>query len=285
MSSNVLKGSFAFSYSDQKVTIDSNETIKKKLEELKAKQIVPEENVEAEDAQGFVEGIDPVQVAQLVGDDEGEAKILGEGTGDNQDVSIIIDQVNAQAEEILEDAKNQAESIKSEAFESGKKDGYDAGYSEGKAAAENEINMLRSTLNTEHEQLVNQLKQEYQQKMDALEPMLVEKLTSIYEHVLGISLSDSEQTIMYLLNKALGNMDVSKGFIIHVSTDDYEVVKENKTEISKSSGVLIDNIEIVEDRSLQKNGCMIETEGGIFDVGLDTQLKLLSKQLKILSMS
>ena len=42
-------------------------------------------------------------------------------------------------------------------------------------------------------------------------------------------------------------------------------------------------VEVIEDISLSKNQCFIETDGGIFDCGLDTELTELSNKLKVLS--
>ncbi len=42
-------------------------------------------------------------------------------------------------------------------------------------------------------------------------------------------------------------------------------------------------VEIVEDMTLGKGECMIETESGIFDCGLGTQLSELRQKLKLLS--
>ena len=42
-------------------------------------------------------------------------------------------------------------------------------------------------------------------------------------------------------------------------------------------------VEIVEDITLGKGECLIETEGGIFDCGLGTQLSDLRRKRKLLS--
>ena len=42
-------------------------------------------------------------------------------------------------------------------------------------------------------------------------------------------------------------------------------------------------LEIIEDMTVEKDGCMIETEGGIFDCGLGTQLEQLRRKLMLLS--
>ena len=52
-----------------------------------------------------------------------------------------------------------------------------------------------------------------------------------------------------------------------------------------SAGAVAPNatVEIVKDITLGKGECLIETEGGIFDCGLGTQLSELRQKLKLLS--
>ena len=44
-----------------------------------------------------------------------------------------------------------------------------------------------------------------------------------------------------------------------------------------------DRFEVIEDATLKPNDCLIESDGGIWDCGLGTQMDLLEKQLRILS--
>ena len=81
----------------------------------------------------------------------------------------------------------------------------------------------------------------------------------------------------------MSQMDSSNHYIIHVSHEDIMNLKEAKDELSKASGIPADYIEIIEDNTVGMNGCMIESDFGIFDCGLDTQLQLLRKQLCLLS--
>ena len=45
------------------------------------------------------------------------------------------------------------------------------------------------------------------------------------------------------------------------------------------------SVDVVEDAAVGKNECMIETENGIFDCGLGTQLSELKKRLMLLGWS
>ena len=43
------------------------------------------------------------------------------------------------------------------------------------------------------------------------------------------------------------------------------------------------NVEVVEDLTLAKNECLIETDSGIYDCGLGTQLEEVKKKLMLLA--
>ena len=77
--------------------------------------------------------------------------------------------------------------------------------------------------------------------------------------------------------------DEDSQFMIHVSPKDYEKVYEKKAELL--SKVSRDNIrlEVIEDVTVADRQCIIETENGVFDCGIDTQLSELKKRFKLLA--
>lgn len=278
----------------EKVTIDSNELIRKRLEALRELQILETPESTSENVDGFVSGLNPMDVSGLVDEDTVDAlvadfgdrpasKVIG-GESEVADVSKNLAEANAKAEEILAEANAKAEEILNEAREAGHEEGFNAGYNDGMNGAEQAIAEEKTRLEQEYAEKMADLEARYQGLINELEPAMVSKLSEIYEHVIGINLEDSNSTVIYLLKRALVSMDGNRSYIIHVSEEDVMLVKENVEALSKVSGVSMEQIEIIEDHSLSKNGCMVETEGGIFDVGLDTQLKLLGKQLKMLSL-
>ena len=56
-----------------------------------------------------------------------------------------------------------------------------------------------------------------------------------------------------------------------------------KKELVKGTGISIDDIDILEDATLGRSECMIETGNGVFDCGLGTQLEALNEELRLLS--
>lgn len=281
MSSNFVKG-FNVRVDDKKtVKIDANDRIARRLEEL-AEQM-KEQEPEAI-AEGFSEGLDADMVERLVSDtDEGEGEqepvIHPDTAVSSAQAQAMIDEAKENADQIIEDAKNEAAQIEEDA----RRKGYSEGFEQGRADAEIEEREKYERKVKELEAREQAIVQEYEKKAAELEPLLVNKLSGIFEKVTGVRLENDRETIVYLLRRALTNLDGARNYIIHVSAADYDRVQSDKEDIAKGTGVLPDRFEIIEDVTLKTGDCMIESDGGIWDCGLGTQLELLVKQLKILS--
>lgn len=181
----------------------------------------------------------------------------------------------AQAEGILADAKAQAEAERGQVLSQAESQGY----AEGQQKAEREAGQLRQQL-AEKER---QLEAAYQQRMDELEPQFIDTLTGIYEHVFQVELQSHREILAYLISTTMRDIEESRSFLIHVSSEDYPYVSMQKKQIAAEAAAPGSYVEIVEDMALGKNECLIETEGGIFDCGVGTQLAELGQKLRLLS--
>ena len=285
MSSNLLKGGYVIIANKEAVKIDSNQTIAKRLEELSLRKI-QEQSPEEVREEGFTEGIDPFQVAQLVGDEIIPDPNMPEASMREEILMQEAEIVNAakeDAQKIIDDANKKSQAIQEQAKENGHKEGFDLGYREGLDAATEEIKKQEETLQNRFSNMEQELKENYEALQANMESELVHVLTQVYSHVLGIELSSHNELILFLLKRALADVGAGKNYVIHVSKADIALVKGEISELASLVGVPEDCISIVEDNSLSENGCLIESETGIFDCGLDTQLSLLKKQLRMLS--
>ncbi len=284
--SNLLKRAFVVSDSDDKKVIDSNDLVALRVE--RQIQLQREaKNAEAAAAftplgegmenDGFIEGLNAENVELLFADGEmpeEEAEAAPSLEEINEEAERILNEAQEQARSIIEEAATEAEANKQSVYEDAKNAGYEEGYAEGLKQAD----AMKEELN-EHAALLDQ---QYQENIEKLEPMFIDTLTDIYEHIFNVSLSESRELIYYLIQTALRSIDATAGMMIHVSKDDYGFVSMQKKDLlSGISGA--ENTEIVEDGTLGPNECFIETGGGIFDCSLETQLKGLKKQLRLLS--
>ena len=286
--SNLFKGAFiSFDESDARI-IDNNELANKKIEEFQEQELKRQRAMMAEDeglsSEGeensdFSPGINMEQLDQLTEDQS----IIGATNEDPQfdmeamqaEIDFKLQQASEQAEAIINDAQNQAEGIKQGAIEQGHQEGYDAGYQEGMAAVES----LKADIEAQREGL----EKEYQMLVDELEPEMVDVLTQIYEHVLGIELRDDKGIILHLLKNTLSRIEPGNDLIVHVSSDDYDEVMDEKEALNACVTSPNTTMEIIEDPLLKENECMIESDSGVFDCSLGVELSEISRKLKLLS--
>lgn len=264
--------------------INSNDIVAKKLESI-AQYVKEDTSGEMKDV--FSEGIEATEVAVLLTEGEDEHSDLTEDVvagdkGSKADMQItskaasdIIQNANEEAEQILSRARSEAVAIRNDASKTGR----EQGYAEGLKKGSDELLHKQQEL----EQMKKDLEADYRAVVEELEPKLVDVITDVYEHVLGINLEEHREIILHLVNTTLFQMEGVKKFLLHVSKDDYPYISMQKKEMVAGTGIAPENVEIVEDFSMKKGQCIIETDGAIFDCGFKTQMEELRKQFKMLS--
>ena len=275
MSSNLVKQFFMTLPEDkEKLVIDNNDRIRRRLEELSRGEGNPEG--------GFVSGLAIADVIETPEDATGnvikaqdEAKELLEQS--RAEAEELRAQAQAEAERILEEARAQAQAEKQQVLEQAKQQGYMEGMSRAQAH--------EGAMEQEYQEKARLLQEEYEQQIEMLEPNLVEAITGIYEHIFHVELSSYREILMGLISDVLHKLDGSRSFIIHVSKDDYAYVNMQKKQMLTGAVSESVSVDVVEDATVGRNECMIETENGIFDCGLGTQLSELKKRLRLLAWS
>lgn len=283
--SNLVK-SFSLICNEDKRIIDSNEAVTVKLEEMR--KIMTENKSESE---GFTLGLNPQNVEELLEDDE-QQRIIGEtqkNTTDSDEIkesaenvlaeaqaksNELIEIAYADAKHIVDAAMKEAQNIKTKAYS----EGLEAGKSEGRDM----VNAEKERISREYESLRVQLEDEYREKIKQIEPELADVMLEVFSSVTKVLSADQKDMILALVDKVLSGTESNKNYIIKASREDAEFLRENRENILKSVNRDI-SIEIVEDASMRKNECIIDTDMGIYDCSLDIQLENLMKAIKILS--
>ncbi|MDD6571007.1 MAG: FliH/SctL family protein [Thermoflexaceae bacterium] len=291
--SNLLKG-FYTRQTEERV-IDYNEIISDKIESFRHK--MEADKVEAD---GFVSGLKASVVEDLIS--EGSEVNPADGILSSEDaLSVlvadndetknpvnheelrelagnIISDANAKADEIIANAKKEAEEMKKQAYEKAQEEGRQAGYEEGSRKAEEEYQVLINDANSE----LQRLEQEYTTRYNSMESEIVNVLLEVFSKVTRTIAEDNREVVLHLINQVMNHVEATGDFLIRVSKEDYPFLVENQGKIYCASPKDI-NISVMEDPSLAKNQCIIETDGGVFDCSLDIQLEQLIKNIKLLS--
>ncbi len=281
MSSNFFKSSSVIQEKEVRI-IKSNDIVAKQLENIS--NFIRNESAEGiRDA--FAEGISAKEVAVLLEDDNvaDESVVFAPSDGEHkmdvkmqsQMASEILQQANEDARQIREKALQEAEAIKIEAFDKAREEGFAAGVAQGNA----ELELQKQ----EMERLRAELEEEYRLKMEEIEPRLVEVISGVYEHIFKVDLQEQSEIAIHLVNSTLMKLEGVRSFLLHVSKEDYPYVSMQKKSLIAGTAISQDNVEIIEDFSMKKGQCLIETDGGIFDCGFGTHLERLRKELILLS--
>lgn len=281
---NIYKSAWVVVQNEDKLVIDSNERIAEKMEE-EARRRKRAAAVSAGE-EGFTGGLGAERIDALEYGDDTESGNVLKAPEDTEPEGPTLEEVRAQIDAELEAAREEVEQIKSLArseIDAEKRaaidEGRNSGYAEGLQMAQNEADRMRSELEAEKARL----EAEYDQLIDELEPKFIDTITDIYRHIFNVNLENDKDILVHLIDSTLRRLDSSKTFIVHVSQDDYEYVSQQKKSLTETAVGGRGMVEVIEDITLRKNECMIETDGGIFDCGVGTQLEELTKKLKLLS--
>lgn len=273
---------------DEKHVIDSNELVERRIEELEARRRartspVPDGAEEGGEDAEFVGGLAGEEIDALLSDTSDVGSIIKAAP---EEQAPDLEEVKAQAQEMLDDARTQADEMRTVAqseieaqrrwaMEEGKKEGYEEGYRKGVSEAEE---LKRQVMADKR-----RLEEEYEQLVKELEPKFIDTITEIYSHIFGIELADNRDILVHLIDSTLRQVESSRVFIIHVSKEDYPFVNVQRQALADGAAAGRGAVEIVEDITLKQGECMIETDGGIFDCGVDTQLTELTNKLRVLA--
>jgi len=172
-----------------------------------------------------------------------------------------------------------ADSVKSTEEERKKilSDAQQSGYEEGRQRAIQEAESLRQELL----QKISEQDADYERKLEALEPDIIELVIGIVHNLTGVLLDERRDIILHIIRHSMLGVENSKSFIVRVSKDDYDFLNSRKQELlNELQG---NKIEIITDPMLKRAQCTIETDTRIIDCSLDVQLKNLTSDLKMLA--
>ncbi len=292
LSKNIYKSRWVVVEQEEKCLIDSNSRLVDRIEAIETerrKRAAFAAGEEEIDEDGFRSGLGGERIDIASGEGYGEEGSEGnilKAVEEQVPEGPTPEELRAQAEAELEAAREEVEQIKQIARESLEKEKQDVldearrtGYDEGYRMAQTEAEQMKEEIRRER----IRLEEEYDSMIEELEPQFIDTITAVYNHIFHVELENERNILVHLIETTLRKVESSRVFIVHVSKDDYPYVNMQKKtlteEVVSGRGV----VEIVEDMTLHKNECMIETDGGIFDCGVGTQLEELTRRLKLLS--
>lgn len=286
--SNLFKSGFVNYQAGEARIIDSNKIVAERLG-----SIVGNASSGRDISSSSEDGFQKADFEEM--DEETRKALFGEESGNiyreqpaysGPSPEELLENARQEIEEMKASAAQEIESLKQQAFQEGQRAGYDDGFAQGRGEALKEAEKAEEKAQAairETEALRNELSREYEQKMQELEPMMIDELSDIYDHVFEAGLKEQGEIIFHLLDTTLHRIDSGKEFIIRVSQADYDYISTRKDELlTELPGVRMD---LVADVMMKRGEGMIETGGGLFDCSIDVELQELKRRIHMLAYS
>ena len=182
----------------------------------------------------------------------------------------IVKDAQAQAEQIIADAQAERDKIINASKKEGYDTGHEAGYQEGNKEAQRLIERMHNVLDAvmaRREEILNET--EYQ---------IVELVVLIARKVVKI-ISENQKTVimnnvLQALKKVKGRGDVT----IRVNLADVKLTTDHIHDFIERVEA-VKGITVMEDTTVEKGGCIVETDFGAIDARISSQLTELEQKI------
>lgn len=190
--------------------------------------------------------------------------------GSGLDLSRVKDPVlRAQilARGIVRDAQEEAEGIRREA--------YDEGRRAGAEQAASDANELIARLESD----IRQIASDRAEVFDAIEPQMLKLCLEIVEKVIRHEIRTDQRVVMRAIKSCLRRIKDSDQICIHVSPEEVEAVRARRDELAAMADGA-GEIRIVDDRRVDPGGCLVESCAGDYDARVASQLNRIDEKLR-----
>lgn len=171
-----------------------------------------------------------------------------------------------EANAILDDARERAAAIVREAeraFAQRKAEGYAQGLEEGRA---------------EHAEKLMETAMASVSFIEGMERTLVDVIGEALRKIVGDM--DAEERIVLVVRNALNGLRGHQSITLRVAPDDEPAVRRDLAALLDAGGRDNGFLRLVADPRVLRGGCLLESELGVVDAGVETQLRALENVLK-----
>ncbi len=187
-----------------------------------------------------------------------------------QEAAEILKAAQDKAQSLIADAEQQQQKIRDDAYQSGFEEGKDLGFKDGSQEVERLVDRLHVIL--------DRIMDKRQEILDGTEQQIVE-LGLLLRRYIVIVISESQRNVvmsnvLQALRKVKGRGDVT----VRVNLADLKLTTAHTKEFMQAVEN-IKNLTIAEDSSIDRGGCIVETDFGAIDARISSQLAELEQKI------
>jgi flagellar assembly protein FliH len=182
----------------------------------------------------------------------------------------VVDEAKKHAEEIEKEINEKVEKIEKDAYERGYKEGHEKGYGEGKDEVERLIQRLHM--------IITKTIERRNQIIEESETQVINLVLLVAKKVIKVISENQKNVVINNVVQALRKMKGRGDVIIRVNLADFELTSSHMKEFQEMVEN-VKNITILEDTSVDKGGCIIETDFGQIDARISSQLHEIEEKI------
>lgn len=187
-----------------------------------------------------------------------------------QDAAEILRKANEEAEAIVAEAQAQKQRITDDAYKAGFDEGQEKGFAEGNMEAQRLIDRLHVIL--------DRVMDKRQEILEGTEQQIVELVLLMTRKVVKIISENQRNVVMSNVLQALRKVRGRGDVTVRVNLADVKLTTEHTKEFM-AAVENIKNITIAEDSSIDRGGCIVETDFGAIDARISSQLAELEQKI------
>ncbi len=200
-----------------------------------------------------------------------------------KEVSEILNSANNESAQIIREAENKSREIYAQAQDKGYKDGFDEGYERGldeghekgrQQGMDTANGMIEEALAIKQKALETK-----EQIVKEAEAEVIRIVIEIARKVLGDQMRIDRETVLGPVRKALEKCAFSNKVIMKVSPHDFDIIEMSKHKLlTEIEGIT--QLEIMVEDTLPQGSCLMETDAGYIDSGIEVQLNRIERSFR-----
>jgi len=183
---------------------------------------------------------------------------------------VILAEARTKATELENEIKSRMTQTEREAYEKGHADGHEKGFEEGKAEVARLVESLHSIITKAIEKR-NEIIQEAETQIINLVLLIVKKVIKVISE-------NQKNVVINNVVQALRKLKSRGDVVIRVNLADLELTSEHVKDFMK----MVENVKsitVLEDSSVDRGGCIIETDFGQIDARISSQLHEIEERI------
>ena len=182
----------------------------------------------------------------------------------------IISEAGKKAGEIENEIRSKVDQIEKESYERGYKEGHDRGYQEGREEVKRLIDRLHA--------IISKAIEKRNEIIEESETQLINLVLLIAKKVIKVISENQKNVVINNVVQALRKLKSRGDVVIRVNIADLELTSEH---IKDFMGMVenVKSISVLEDSSVDRGGCIIETDFGQIDARISSQLHEIEEKI------